>query len=308
MALAWMGVGTITAGRGLVQYARDVVRYQASRADGASGDFYHFYIVDRIRGFMSHWMTFSGQELFVLLLLAAYLLFAPDLKKRLWLTLPCLATVGVALILSDTRSIWGAAVVAGFYLLWNWRRWAAAAMPAALAVSLLFAPAAVQTRVRSIVRPEKQTDSNEHRRICRLVGWEMIKAHPIVGVGPDMIRKESVFFAYLPADIPRPLPDGYYGHLHNFYIQYAAERGIPAALFIVGALAMALVDFHRALRRLPAGRSDLRFLLHGAIACILGTLASGFYEYNLNDSEVLTMFLAISCLGYLAVGKVRETP
>jgi hypothetical protein len=29
-------------------------------------------------------------------------------------------------------------------------------------------------------------------------------------------------------------------------------------------------------------------------------MVSGWWEYNLNDTEVLTMFLAIMCLGYLA--------
>lgn len=306
LSVAWMIVGTVTAGRGVFQYARDVVRFQTARANGSATDFYHFYIADRIRGFMSHWMTFSGQELFVLLLLGAFLLFAPASKKRLWIAVPCAAVVGLALVLSDTRSIWAAAVAAGFYLLWNWRRWAAAAMPVALALGLLAAPEAVQSRVRSIIKPEKETDSNEHRRICRRVGWRMIAAHPLVGVGPDEIRKPDVFFAYLPADIKRPLPDGFYGHLHNIYIQYAAERGIPASLAITAALALALFDFRRGLRALPPGRSDERFLLHAGVACILGTLVGGVWEYNLNDSEVLTMFLVLMCLGYLAHDRAKS--
>ena len=301
LAFGWMGVGTITAGRGLVQFARDLIAFHEAKAT----DFYHFYVAARIRGFMSHWMTFSGQELFVLLLLAAFLLFAPDVKKRAWLWLPCAAVVGLALVLSETRSVWLAAVVAGVYLLWCWKKWALLALPLALGIGLLAAPGFVQQRVRSILHPETQTDSNEHRRICRRVGWEMIKAHPIVGVGPDEIKKQSVFDAYLPADIKKPLPDGYYGHLHNIYYQYAAERGLPATILIVAALLLAMADFLRALRRLPPGRSDARFLLQGAIACIVGTMVAGYYEYNLNDSEVLAMFLAIMCLGYLCVTRVH---
>ena len=296
LALAWMLVGTATAGRGVVQFARDVAGAQA-----AHKDFYLFYIADRIRGFMSHWMTFSGQEMYVLLLLMAFLLFAPDVKKRLWLWLPCASVVGLALILSETRSIWGASLVAGFYLLWYWKKWAALAMPVVLALGLLVAPAAIKERARSIFHPQGQTDSNQHRLICRRTGYQMIKAHPLVGVGPDEIQKPAVFFAYLPKDIQKPLPDGYYGHLHNIYIQYAAERGIPAAVFITCALLMALVDFRRALGTLPPGRSDARFFLHAAIACIMGTMVSGWWEYNLNDTEVLTMFLAVMCVGYLAV-------
>ncbi|HXJ41243.1 MAG TPA: O-antigen ligase family protein [Bryobacteraceae bacterium] len=295
LVVVWMGIGTITAGRGLFQYLRDL-----TLAKEAGRDFYHFYIADRISGFMSHWMTFSGQQLFVLLMLAAFLLFSPDLKKYLWLAAPCALLAGLALVASNTRSIWGAAVVGGFYLLWCKRKWAAVAMPVMLAIALPLAPAMVKTRVRSIIAPETQTDSNTHRLVCRRIGYRMIQAHPFLGVGPDEIKKEDVLFSYLPADIHRPLPEGYYKHLHNFYIQYAAERGIPAAVFITAALLLSWWRFHRAIQTLPPGRSDRRFLLHAAIACIIGTLAAGVYEYNLNDTEVLTMVLSILCVGEVA--------
>ena len=75
---------------------------------------------------------------------------------------------------------------------------------------------------------------------------------------------------------------------------------MPAALFLTAALVMALVDFRRALGTLPPGRSDRRFLLQGAIASVIGTMVAGIMEKNLGDTEVLTMFLAIMCLGYLA--------
>jgi O-antigen ligase len=250
---------------------------------------------------MSHWMTFSGQEMFVLLLLAAWILFGRFERKALWIWIPCLAITAAALELSQTRSIWAAVVVATVYLLWVWNRWSTLALPVLLGLAFLIAPQSVRTRVHSIQDPETETDSNQHRSILRRTGWQMIKAHPLLGVGPDEIAKDSVFYSYLPAEIKRPLPEGYYKHLHNIYLQYAAERGIPAALLIVAALLLAMRDFWNALRRLPPGRSAPRFLLNAAIACIIGIMVGGFFEYNLNDTEVLTMFLAIMCLGYLAV-------
>ena len=292
----WFVVGTITACRGLVQFAGDVAGARATRTD-----FYTFYVADRIRGFMSHWMTFSGQELFILLLLLAFLLFAPNPRKWLWYWLPCTAAAGVALVLSETRSIWIAAVAAGLYLLWEWKRRWALALPIVLIFGLLAAPAAVQERARSIVEPKSQLNSNAHRIVCWRTGWNMIKAHPVLGVGPEEIKKTAVFDAYVPADVSWPLPAGWYGHLHSIYIHYAAERGVPAALFLTAALLIALFDFRRALQKLVPGRSNARFLLQGAIACVIGTMVSGVFELNLGDSEVLTMFLAIMCLGYLAV-------
>ena len=105
-----------------------------------------------------------------------------------------------------------------------------------------------------------------------------------------------------------PLPTGYYGHLHNVYLQYAAERGLPTLLIFLWLIAKILWDFARALRRKLAS-AEARFVLHGAIAVIIAILAEGFAEYNLGDSEVLTMFLAVVAFGYVAVepGDTRNT-
>ena len=40
----------------------------------------------------------------------------------------------------------------------------------------------------------------------------------------------------------------------------------------------------------------------GSLAVIAAVLAEGFFEYNLGDSEVLTMFLATMTCGYVAIG------
>ena len=60
----------------------------------------------------------------------------------------------------------------------------------------------------------------------------------------------------MPADVPRPLPIGWYGHLHNIYLQYAAERGIPTMLVLMWMLGQILFDFWRGLRVLPPGRGN----------------------------------------------------
>jgi O-antigen ligase len=302
LTYVWMAIGTLTAGKGMLQFLRDMATWAAT---AGHEDFYHFYVADRIRGFMSHWMTFSGQELFVLLLLTAFVLFGPRDRYRLWIWLPCTVVVFAALVASNTRGVWIAAIVAGLYLLWEWRRWAAAVMPIVIALVLLFGPSAVRQRVDSLLHPHGATDSNEHRKIVWGTGWEMIKAHPLLGIGPDMTRRESVRAPYLPKWAPRPLPEGFYEHAHNIYIQYAAERGIPATLFIAAAMGLAAYDFRRALKGLPPGRSTERYLLQAAIAVIIGTAVGGITEYNLNNSGVLPMFLTTMCLGYTAASPQR---
>ena len=46
---------------------------------------------ERITGFMSHRMTFSGQEMFALIMLGAFLLFAPLPRRYRWIWLICAA-------------------------------------------------------------------------------------------------------------------------------------------------------------------------------------------------------------------------
>ncbi len=154
-----------------------------------------------------------------------------------------------------------------------------------------------------MIVPRGEVDSNQHRAVLRETGFLMIRAHPWLGLGPEQIKYQ--FDQWVPADA-RPLPVGYYGHLHNIYLQYAAERGVPVLLVLLWLIAKALWDFGRALRRKLAPES--RFILHGAIAVIIAILAEGFAEYNLGDSEVLTLFLAVLAFGYLAIASDRDVP
>lgn len=290
--LLWSAVASLSAVRSFVQFVR---AYQQS-ADAHVG-FYQFYIGSRITGFMSHWMTFGGEEMIVMLMLGAFLFFAPPAR---WKTAgwAALVLLGASMALGLTRSIWLGTLAAGIYLIWFWKRWLVLAVPVLAAAMLLVAP--VRERVISAFHPHGDMDSNQFRVVVWRTGLEMIEAHPWFGVGPEEVKFQ--FDRYVPPDIPRPLPTGWYGHLHNIYIQYAAERGIPTMLMMMWLIGKVLYDFIRALRR--SVPDERRWILHGAIAVILGVLVEGVAEYNLGDSEVLTLFLICISFGYLAAEHV----
>ena len=297
LVLVWGVIGALVASRGLVQF---VVKVQEAAAQGI--DFYTFYTPDRITGFMSHWMTFAGQEMVVLLLMMSFLFFAPATKRvGMWVWVVLTAIIAIAELLNETRTVWLALGIAGLYLFWFWKRWTAVLVPAVALLAISIAPGSVHERFMSFFQPKKNVDSNEFRTVTFRTGIEMIKAHPLLGLGPEGTK--YYFQEYVPKDIPRPLPSGWYGHLHNIYLQYAAERGIPTMLMMMWLLFMALYDFGRSLRRLPPGRSNERFLLQGGIASVIGIMVSGLFEFNLGDSEVLTVFLVTVAMGYLAVEK-----
>ena len=294
LALIWAGVATLSAVRSLFQFAQ---KYQ--EAQDQHRNFYEFYVGSRITGFSSHWMTLGGEEMLVLLFLLALLFFSMERRWKAagWFFAVLLA---LSMVLGFTRSIFLLGFPVGLlYLLWFWHRWLVAAAPVVALIAFLVAPAALKERVISIVQPHGQMDSNEHRSITRRAGMEMIRAHPLLGLGPEVMNNPAVFDHYVPADIPRPLPVGWYGHLHNIYLQYAAERGIPTLIAMLWLIGKILWDFATALRAKPAN-PEARFVLHGAIAVILAILAEGFLEYNLGTSAVLLLFLAVVSFGYIA--------
>jgi len=295
IALIWAAVATLSAVRSLFQFAQ---KYQ--EAQDQHQDFYQFYVGSRITGFMSHWMTFGGEEMIVLLFLLALLFFSIERRWKVagWL---CAAVLGLSLVLGFTRSIFLLGFPVGLlYLLWFWHKWLVAAAPVVAVAVFMVAPSSLKERVTSIIAPHGQMDSNEHRNITRQAGLQMIRAHPLLGLGPEVMKDPAEFDRYVPSDIPRPLPTGWYGHLHNIYLQYAAERGIPTLIALLWMIGKILWDFGTALHRKLA-RPEARFVLHGAIAVILAILAEGFLEYNLGDSEVLTLFLAVVAFGYVAM-------
>jgi putative inorganic carbon (hco3(-)) transporter len=293
--LVWAGFAGLTGIRGLVQFVQKV-----QQAQQAGSNSYDFYVGERITGFMSHWNTFSAQEMFALLMICSYLFFASGVRKRIWIWIGVACLMAVAVILGETRAVWIGTAVGGLYLLWYWRRWTIALVPVATLLVFLVSPAVVRDRVTSMIRP-REVDSNQFRIVTWRTGLRMIEAHPLFGLGPEGPRIH--FEQWVPADVPRPLPVGSYIHLHNIYLEYAAERGIPVLLVLVWLLVQMVYDFWRGARALEPGRSNRKFLLHGAVAVVLATMAEGFFEYNLGDSEVLTMFLVVTACGYLALEK-----
>jgi putative inorganic carbon (hco3(-)) transporter len=300
IVLLWAGIATLSAARSFFQFWRI---YRQSQAQHIG--FYEFYVGSRITGFMSHWMTFGAEEMIVLLLLLSYVFFSGErrFKTACWLSAGILA---LSMVLGFTRSIFLLGFPLGLlYLLWFWKKWLVAAVPAAALIAFLLGPQALKERITSVVEPHGDMDSNRFRAVTRETGMVIIRAHPWLGIGPEQVKYQ--FDRWVPQSA-RPLPTGFYGHLHNVYLQYAAERGLPTFLIFLWLIGKILWDFARGLRRKLID-PETRFVLHGAIAVIIAILAEGFAEYNLGDSEVLTMFLAVVAFGYVAMepGNTRNT-
>ena len=288
---AWTAAATASGLWGLIQFVSKYEHYKL-----APEGFYTAYIRRRITGFEGHWMTFGALQLSVSSLLLAQCFFS-NRKMPVW-AYGSLGILSATILIGWTRSIWLATIPSVLYLVWFWRPKMTLAIPVLGILLFIAVPNATRNRMMSLFQPREDVDSNRHRIVTFRTGLEMIKAHPWFGLGPEQIRRN--FDSYVPRDIRRPLPVGYYGHLHNIYIQYAAERGIPALIFMLLLIGMTIYDCFRGILHAGRAPSQELFILHGTIAVIIGILVGGLFEHNLGDSEVLMMFLSVVALGYAA--------
>lgn len=300
IALGWAAAAAASSAWALNQFYN---KYED--AMDAHRDFYAAYVSDRITGFMDHWMTFSNQMMMALLIVAAMVFFSRDRQWAIWL-MGAGVLISLALIANETRSVWLATAIGGGYLIWFWKGWFLRASvligtPLLIAIVVWTNPYEIGDRILSPLRPHGNVDSTTHRADLRRIGWQMIKAHPWVGVGPEQVRRQVK--AYMPSGMAAPSSSEYYGHLENDYVQYAAERGVPAMLALMWMIGWALFDFARALKRAPAG-AEQTWVLQAAVAVIVAVMVAGWFSWNINASTVLAMFMAVIGCGYVAVMEV----
>jgi putative inorganic carbon (HCO3(-)) transporter len=253
----------------------------------------------RIRGPLSHYMTFSG-----ILLIADFLLIASLLDRRARPGGPwhgwrrywrhwrygALLVLNVALLGSYTRSAWvGLGVTLTVLVLARARRWLLAYVPAVL-LFILLAPIPLLHRVSSIT---DLRDLSNYDRLCMVqAGLTMVAERPLFGQGPELVERR--YPIYRPATAPRyDVP-----HLHNSFLQLAAERGLPALL---AYLAMTGASLALARRRYQAegGRHGPRADLYlGTILALLAFNLAGLFENNWGDTEVQRPVLFLLALPF----------
>ena len=269
-----IGVGTLLAAAGLAQY---LVGYGG--------------IDKRIRGPFSHYMTFSGLLLICdLLLIAAVILNRR--RRRIW-HWGALAILNIALLGTLTRSAWvGLGVTLTLYLLVRRPRWLLAYIPVAL-VFVLVAPPRILQRIESITDLQ---DRSNYDRLCMLeAGFTMVAERPLFGMGPEMVERR--YPIYRPPSAPRyEIP-----HLHNSFLQLAAERGLPTLAAYLALLAASVVVAWRRYVREGRDAGPCADLYMGMLLALLAFNVAGLFENNWGDTELqrpALLLLAIPfCLG-----------
>lgn len=239
----------------------------------------HTDLEHRITGTTAHVMTFSGILLPVSLLFIA-LTFS---ERRMFTTLVAMLST-FALVMTFTRGAW-VGWLAGFATLVLLRayRWTLLIV-GALVLALVLSPLAVFGRFVSMF--DLQQSSNLDRIRMAQAGIEMIRDHPLLGLGAANVKE--VYPLYRPPDAPRfRIP-----HLHNNLIEIWAERGVLALFAYLLLIAMFLRVCQVHLR----DRSEKRTFATAGIAIAVGLLFAGLFEFNFGDTEVLLTTLDVFAL------------
>lgn len=237
----------------------------------------------RIRGPFSHYMTFAGYLLPLDLVLLARLMKrrrdAEASGPTAWLDRPLVAwgalvAINLALAASLTRSAWLALAVSLVGLSALVRPRLLLAAPLAVGAFLVLAPVPMVERALSIA---DLSDESNYDRVCMAeAGLRMIAERPLLGIGPDQVKLR--YPIYRSPTAPRwTVP-----HLHNAYLQVAAERGLPALAALLALFGGSMLVAWRGYRR-GGPAPDIQL---GVLAALAAFAVAALFENNWGDTEV----------------------
>ena len=249
------------------------------------GILHYDHLGQRPQGTLGHYMTYSGLLMLVIAVALARVLFGRGERTWAALVIPALA---VAVALTFTRSAWVGvcAAAAVLFSLKDFRLFAV--IPIVAAVFVALAPGQITQRFVSMF--DLKDPTNRDRVAMLHEGERMIRAHPLVGVGPNMVQR--LYADYRGPDAVEQINP----HLHNVPLQIAAERGLPALAAWLWFVVAVVRDLWTRFRR-----GENAFLAAAALASVTSLLTAGLFEYNFGDSEVLMLFLIVITLPAAAV-------
>jgi len=308
---AFVGAGVASALLGLAQKALGI-----NQSDRAGGIFFHLppavarwprplldhlsIINGRAAGTLSHPLTYAESLLFVLSFCATFAMFARARDGWKWLVPTWL--VCAALLVSQSRGPWlAAAVILALAALGAGRAKAFVRMGVLLlpALALLIVPS-LRMRAESIA--DRTQASNAERLHMWKAGWGFWKARPLLGIGPGNVKIASG--AYQDAE---EKAGGPWGHLHNTFVNFAAERGILGLGAFLNFIGVLIWELARGFRRLSAG-APARAFLWGGLLCIAGLLLSGLTETTYNASILMMAFYFIEGLCLWIARRAEHIP
>ncbi|MBM4116224.1 O-antigen ligase family protein [bacterium] len=233
------------------------------------------------------YMTAGGLMMLAALLLFVFLLLPGGPRRRRWLW-PAFALTLVALVFTQTRSAWLGFAAGALLALVLVRPRFAPFFLGLLLTAGFFAPAGFRERLLSSFDPRHT--NNVQRVIMWRTGWDLLAEYPLTGVGD--LDLQAIYRARHAGESVEVK-----GHLHSNPVMFAVLWGWPGlvlALGFLGALAVALAKrwwtLARLAERAPPGAAGWTL---AALACWLGFMLGGLFEWNFGDAEIALLTWAL---------------
>ena len=249
--------------------------------------FFRYTPGDRISGFMGHYMTQAGLLVLFSALALSIFLFAREKVRFVWGGMFILAAV--ALVLTLTRSAWIGILVAGCVILFLYKPKTLILIPIVAGLFFVVSPKHIKNRALTIFK--RRSYSNMERLEYIHAGIMIIKEYLLFGTGPDTVDMVFQDPKYELSESARRNV-----HLHNNFLQIAAERGIFSFLAWLTFVIWTLISLIKLTKNKDP---SLRSLSIGALAGFFALLAAGLFEYNFGDSEILVLLLFIITIPFV---------
>jgi len=219
--------------------------------------------------------TLGGMMVFSIIWTLTYFIHT-DGRRKLWLGLALLVMI-LALIFSFSRGAWlgaiGAMISYGF---WEKRARFKLVIALLLAIILFFSIPLLRARLVSIVNLFHPL-TQERIYIWRAT-WNMIKAHPLLGVGMGNFSLAYEEYMLEGAKISNP------SFAHNIFLNIWVEGGLMALLSFTGIVIITFVKGFRLIRSLSglaravaiaSFSALLGILIHNQVDCTLYSMHVG---------------------------------
>jgi O-antigen ligase len=176
------------------------------------------------------------------------------------------------------------------------RRSNRAAVGALVALAVVLGAASLATVVPdAVVQRTTSVQGGSGRTDIWRMGWRMVQAHPLTGVGADNFSISTVDYLLRPGATQRAIyivdePKV----AHNVYLEVVAEFGAPGMLLfaaiVTGGLLACLAAARAAVRR---RERETELLARGLLLALIAMLASAFFSSELFNKP-LWMLLALA--------------